>query len=203
MNHMNKKTDWELLKETADKDELKEYHAIELRNLKNRQMFYASTPPEKRSDMMRNNVEVRKKARAILKNEDALNKFMYAKDFDSYEKQINPKHFEKIADNLKKPMNHTSSKVQSVNPERSQEENILDYLNKERRGLDTIVYFNEADKKKGDQIKKEAVEFGDPETWNKHVDQYLEDTYKGIGSMETPNPITVDAVKNLKDPLDD
>ena len=52
--------------------------------------------------MMKTNLEVRKEAQKILKTYEATNDFMYAKSWDTYEKKINPKYFEKISDNLKR-----------------------------------------------------------------------------------------------------
>jgi len=166
---------WEAMKKTSDQEELKELQNIELKHLKEKQMFFSSTPPEKRKDTMRNNINVRKEVTKILKTYDAVNDFMYARDWDSYQKKVSP--------------------TVQLKPQPKLEDNI----NKDRKGLDTIVYYNQEDKVKADQIKKEAVEFGDPSTWDKHVNQFIDDAYKGIGSMETPNNITKEAFDNLKD----
>lgn len=183
-------SDWENLKKVADKKELKELNDIELKNLKNQQMFYADTPPEKRRDMMKTNVEVRKKAKKILTNEDALNKFMYARSWEAYAMPMT-----NAFNNVQKKAKQQPTKVENSE--------LGNDINKDRSGLDTIVYYNEGDKQKADQVKKEAVEFGDPSTWDKHVDQFLEDSYKGIGSIETPNQVTKNAVRELKDIIDD
>ena len=165
---------WELMKKTADQDELRELQNIELKHLKEKQMFFKSTPPEKRKDMMKNNMNVRKEVTKILKTYDAVNDFMYAKDWDSYQKKVKPS-------------------VQTK-PQPKLEHNI----NKDRKGLDTVVYYNHEDKIKVDQAKQEAIEFGDPSTWNMKVNQFIDDAYQGIGSMETPNKITKEAFDNLK-----
>ena len=56
-----------------DPEEYQEFVNIELENLKKQQMFYATTPVEKRPQMMKNNMQVRKEATKILKNYDDVN----------------------------------------------------------------------------------------------------------------------------------
>ena len=211
---MSKMSTWEAMKKTADKNELRELQLIELQNLKARQKFYADTPPKERRDMMKNNVEVRKLAKKILPNEDDLNKFMYARSWEAYAMPMT-NALNKVQKKAKQQL--TKKEVDYVNTENNLRNTVLvpfegnsvenaelgKDINKDRSGLDTIVYYNEGDKQKADQVKKEAVEFGDPSTWDKHVDQFLEDSYKGIGSIETPNQVTKNAVRDLKDIIDD
>ena len=203
-----KKNTWQLMNETADPDEKRELDLIALKSLKEKHKRFKDTPPEERKNMMKNNLEVRKEAQKILKTYDATNQFMYAKDFDHYLKKVNPNHFEKIHDNLKKPMTPRSSQTQSVNSGASQEEKILENINKNRKGLDTIVYYNPEDAAKPRPPKTitPTEDFKTPESEFMRVPEFIEkhmepdpDLYKGIGSVEYPNSITEDAVKKLKE----
>lgn len=181
---------WEAMKQSANKEELRELNNVELKSIKERQMFIASTPPEERRNLMKNNINVRKDAMKILKDYDAVNEFMYAKSWEAYEKKIKP--FENALNNVQKPMTSDTLKSQSVNSQLSQEEKNLEKINKNRTGLDTIVYYNE-DAIKASQMKmNEKKDFKTPEPDT--------DLNKGIGSIEYPNSITLNAVKNLKDP---
>lgn len=166
---MVKRLTFQDLKESAknDPDEYQEFVDIELENLKKQQMFYHSTPVDQRREIMKNNVNVRKEVKKLLKNEDDINKFMYAKDWESYQKKLNSKRFEKIADNLKKPMTPDTFRSQSVNPEPPQAEKNLQNINKNRKGLDTIVYYNE------DAIRASRQKMNE-----KKVPEFLEENYK-------------------------
>ncbi len=142
-----------------DPEEYQEFVNIELENLKKQQMFYATTPVEKRPQMMKNNMQVRKEATKILKNYDDVNTFMYAKSWDSYLKKAKP--FRALANNLGK-----------------------DDINKDRKGLDTVVYYNEAD------ANKPTEDFKTPESEFQRVPEFLEknmnpepDVSRGLGSI--------------------
>ena len=142
-----------------DPEQYQEFVNIELENLKKQQMFYATTPVEKRPQMMKNNMQVRKEATKILKNYDDVNTFMYAKSWDSYLKKAKP--FRALANNLGK-----------------------DDINKDRKGLDTVVYYNEAD------ANKPTEDFKTPESEFQRVPEFLEknmnpepDVSRGLGSI--------------------
>ena len=142
-----------------DPEEYQEFVNIELENLKKQQMFYATTPVEKRPQMMKNNMQVRKEASKILKNYDDVNTFMYAKSWDSYLKKAKP--FRALANNLGK-----------------------DDINKDRKGLDTVVYYNEVD------ANKPTEDFKTPESEFQRVPEFLEknmspepDISRGLGSI--------------------
>lgn len=180
---------WETMKKTANKEELRELNNVELKSLKQKQKFFHNTPPEERKNIMKHNVNVRKEAQKILPDEKSLNEFMYAKSWEAYEKRIKP--FENVLKNVQKPMTSDTLKSQSVNSQPSQEEKNLQNINKNRKGLNTIVYYNE-DAIKASQMKmNEKKDFKNPEP--------DPDLNKGIGSVEFPNAVTLNAVKNLKD----
>lgn len=180
------KTTWQLMKETGTPEEKREYALIELRHLKQRQKRFHNTPPDQRKDMMKTNLEVRKEAQKILKTYEATNEFMYAKNWDAYEKKINPKPFEQIANNLKKPIAPDTLKGQSVNSELSEKENILKNINKNRKGLDTIVYYNAEDAAKPRPPKtitpsedfRIDEDFKTPESERMRVPEFMEKHYK-------------------------
>jgi hypothetical protein len=177
---MNNKTTWDLMIETATPEEKREYALMELRHLKSRQKRFNETPPDQRKDMMKTNLEVRKAAQKILKTYEATNEFMYAKNFDVYEKKMNPKYFEKIADNLKKPIAPDTLKGQSVNSQPSEEENILKNINKDRKGLNTIVYYNAEDAAKPRPPKTitPTEDFKTPESERMRVPEFMQEHYK-------------------------
>jgi hypothetical protein len=129
---------------------------------------------------MKTNLEVRKAAQKILKTYEATNEFMYAKNFDVYEKKMNPKYFEKIADNLKKPIAPDTLKGQSVNSQPSEEENILKNINKDRKGLNTIVYYNAEDAAKPRPPKTitPTEDFKTPESERMRVPEFMQEHYK-------------------------
>ena len=129
------------MKETATPAEKREYLLMELKDLKSRQRYFKDTPPDQRKEMVKNNLEIRKEATKILKNYDDVNKFMYAKDWSSYENKINPKPFTKIADKLKN--RNTDQFKQKISE--AKEKGQLEDINKGRKGLNTIVYYNAAD----------------------------------------------------------
>ena len=174
------KTTWQLMKETGTPEEKREYELMELKHLKDQQIFFKDASPEERKNMMKNNHEVRKEAQKILKTYEATNDFMYAKSWDAYEKKINPKYFEKISDNLKKPIAPDTSKGQSVNSQPSEEENILENINKDRKGLNTIVYYNAEDAAKPRPPKTitPTEDFKTPESERMRVPEFMEKHYK-------------------------
>ncbi|MCI5054460.1 MAG: hypothetical protein MRY23_06590 [Pelagibacteraceae bacterium] len=142
------KTTWQLMKETGTPEEKREYDLMELEHLKSQQRYFKNTPPEQRKEMVKNNLEVRKAAQKILKTYEATNDFMYAKDFNHYLKKVNPKHFEKIADNLKNriPESAKENVEQFKNKiSEAREKGQLAEVNKDRKGLNTIVYYNAED----------------------------------------------------------
>ena len=203
-----KKTTWQIMNETADADEKRELDLIALKSLKDRHKRFKDTPLEERKNLMRDNLNIRKEAQKILKTYEETNKFMYAKDFDHYLKKVDPKPFEKIVDNLKKPMTSDTLKSQSVNSQPSEEEKILQNINKNRKGLDTIVYYNTEDAAKPRPPKTitPTEDFKTPESEFQRVPEFIEknmkpdpDLNKGIGSVEYPNAVTLNAVKNLKE----
>ena len=106
---MVKRLSFQDMKELSkdDPEQYQEFVNIELENLKKQQMFYATTPVEKRPQMMKNNMQVRKEATKILKNYDDVNTFMYAKSWDSYLKKARP--FKALADNLGKDKKPTTT----------------------------------------------------------------------------------------------
>lgn len=170
---MVKRLTFQDLKESSknDPDEYQEFIDIELRDLKNRQMFFATTPPDQRRDMMKNNMQVRKEATEILKNHDDVNKFMYAKSWDVYLAQHRP--LKKLADDLgKKTINHN------------------------RKGLDTVVYYNAEDAAKPRPPKKiiPTEDFKTPESERMRVPEFMEkhmkhdpDLNKGIATISHPH----------------
>jgi len=187
---MNNKTTWELMKETATPAEKREYLLMELKDLKSRQRYFKDTPPDQRKEMVKNNLEIRKEATKILKNYDDVNKFMYAKDWSSYENKINPKPFTKIADNLKN--RNTDQFKQKISEARDKGQ--LEDINKGRKGLNTIVYYNAEDAAKPRPPKKitPTEDFKTPESEFMRVPEFLEKHYKpepdpdlvkGIGSL--------------------
>ena len=191
---MNNKTTWDLMKETATPEEKREYALMELRHLKSRQKRFNETPPDQRKDMMKTNLEVRKAAQKILKTYEATNEFMYAKNFDVYEKKMNPKHFEKIADNLKNriPESAKENVDQFKNKiSEAREKGQLAEVNKDRKGLNTIVYYNAEDAaiarrhKENEQLYDTSPdnvsppeEFKTPESERMRVPEFLQKHYK-------------------------
>ena len=178
------------MKETATPAEKREYLLMELKDLKSRQRYFKDTPPDQRKEMVKNNLEIRKEATKILKNYDDVNKFMYAKDWSSYENKINPKPFTKIADNLKN--RNTDQFKQKISEARDKGQ--LEDINKGRKGLNTIVYYNAEDAAKPRPPKKitPTEDFKTPESEFMRVPEFLEKHYKpepdpdlvkGIGSL--------------------
>jgi len=112
-------TDWQLLKATASPSEMEELIEIELKSIKDKQMFHGSTPADQRNLIMKTNRELRKKAKKILKGDEQLtHRFMVSKTMDDFLSKI------------KKPK--TQIKPETNSPV-------------ENRGLDTIVYKGDPD----------------------------------------------------------
>lgn len=171
---MVKRLTFQDLKDSAinDPEEYQEFVNIELENLKKQQMFYATTPVEKRPQMMKNNMQVRKEATKILKNYDDVNTFMYAKSWDSYLKKAKP--FRALANNLGKDKKPTTT----------------------AKGLDTVVYYNEADanKPKPPKTITPTEDFKTPESEFQRVPEFMEknmkpdpDLNKGIATILHPH----------------
>jgi len=170
---MNRRLTFQDMKELSkdDPEQYQEFVDIELENLKKQQMFYATTPVDQRPQMMKNNMQVRKEATKILKNYDGVNTFMYAKSWDSYLKKAKP--FRALANNLGK-----------------------DDINKDRKGLDTVVYYNEADanKPKPPKTITPTEDFKTPESEFQRVPEFMEknmkpdpDLNKGIATILHPH----------------
>ena len=175
---------WDAMKMSASPSEMRELNRIELESLKNRQMFHSSTPVEERKNIMKNNRELRKEAKKILKDENLTHRFMTSKTVEEFENKT------------KIPMTRDTSRDDFVNPGVSQEG-----INEptEVKGLDTVVYKGDPDP------TPESTQMRVPEfienymTQNKYIkDDIIADDSFGIGSVEQPNEITLDAVKNLK-----
>ena len=178
---------WDAMKMSATPSEMKELNRIELESLKNRQMFYGSTPAEERKNIMKNNRELRKEAKKILKDEAEVKKFMETTNFDEY------------LNITKKPMTPSTPEPRFVSPEASMEEKNSPV---EVKGLDTVVYRGPPDK----DVTPESEFMRVPEfietymKQNKYIkdDIIADDLYGGIGSVESPNALTIDKVKELK-----
>ena len=176
---------WDAMKATASPSEMRELNEIELKSLKDRQMFYKTTPAEERKNIMKNNRELRKKAKQILKAEDEVKRFMETTNFDEY------LNISKI------PMTRDTLKDDFVNSGVSQEEKNQPV---EVKGLDTVVYKGDPDP------TPESTQLRVPEfietymTQNKYMkgDDIISDEDFGVGSVEKPTGATLDAIRGLK-----
>ena len=121
---------WDAMKMSASPSEMKELNRIELESLKNRQMFHSSTPVEERKNIMKNNRELRKEAKKILKDENLTHRFMTSKTVDEFENKT------------KIPMTRDTLEPSFESPEASME---LKNSATEVRGLDTVVYQGKPD----------------------------------------------------------
>jgi hypothetical protein len=169
-------TDWDLLKAAADTPaEIKELNNIELENLKSKQMFHSSTPAEERKLIMKNNRDLRKKAKKILRDEAEVKRFMESTNFDEY------------LNITKRP------KLYEVGPLASPE---IKNDPVPAQGLDTIIYKGPPDK----DVTPESEFMRVPEfieTYMKKSDVIADDSF-GIGSVEKPNDTTLEAIRDLK-----
>ena len=173
------------MKMSASPSEMRELNRIELESLKNKQMFYKTTPAEERKNIMKNNRELRKKAKQILKAEDEVKRFMETTNFDEY------LNISKI------PMTRDTLKDDFVNSGVSQEEKNQPV---EVKGLDTVVYKGDPDP------TPESTQLRVPEfietymTQNKYMkgDDIISDEDFGVGSVEKPTGATLDAIRGLK-----
>jgi len=186
------KTTWDAMRETADAAELRELNEIALKSLKEKQMFNKTTPPEERKNLMRNNIQVRKEAKKILKDDAELSKFMAAPSWDHYKPT-----FEGALNNVIKSVPPTAAANvkqfgQAIADAR--EKGQLENINKGRTGLNTIVYYNAEDAAKPRPPKKitPTEDFKTPESEFMRVPEFLEKHYKpepdpdlvkGIGSL--------------------
>ena len=177
-------TTWDAMKMSASPSEMRELNRIELESLKNKQMFYKTTPAEERKNIMKNNRELRKEAKKILKDEAEVKRFMETTNFDEY---LNV---------TKKPMTPSTPEPSFVNSGVSQEEKNQPV---EVKGLDTVVYRGDPDP------TPESTQMRVPEfietymTQNKYMkDDIIADDSFGIGSAEKPTKATLNAVKDLK-----
>ena len=116
---------------SASPSEMRELNRIELESLKKKQMFYGSTPAEERKNIMKNNRELRKEAKKILKDENLTHSFMTSKTVEEFENKT------------KIPMTRDTSDPSFVSPEASMEEKNSPT---EVKGLDTVVYKGPPDK---------------------------------------------------------
>ena len=176
---------WDAMKATASPAEMRELNEIELKSLKDTQMFYKTTPAEERKNIMKNNRELRKKAKQILKAEDEVKRFMETTNFDEY------LSISKI------PMTRDTLDPSFVSPEASME---LKNSPTEVKGLDTVVYKGDPDPTP-ESTRMRVPEFIETYmTQNKYIkdDIIADDLYGGIGSVEKPNSLTIDTVKTLK-----
>ena len=122
---------WDAMKMSASPSEMRELNRIELESLKKKQMFYGSTPAEERKNIMKNNRELRKEAKKILKDENLTHRFMTSKTVDEFERKT------------KIPMTPDTLEPSFVNSGVSEEEKNQPV---EVRGLDTVVYQGKPDK---------------------------------------------------------
>ena len=106
------------------------------------------------------------------------------------------KTVDEFENKTKIPMTRDTSRDDFVNPGVSEEEKNQPV---EVKGLDTVVYKGDPDP------TPESTQMRVPEfienymTQNKYIkDDIIADDSFGIGSVEQPNEITLDAVKNLK-----
>jgi len=222
-------TYWKEIYESMTPEERKEWDEKELRELKNKQLFFGKTPGTfqkidgsvvSKKDMtmplIQNNAHVRKEARRILKSEDAVNKFMYARNIEKYFNN----HFAAIADKL------TGKEAPKISVPKTAQKNVNEFVNKletdrAKRGLDTVVYQGEPDPNYKKEIKPtnnefklseeeqyafdqeekrlsglndilkvdDNVQFGDPSTWDMKVPEFMQKEFK-----PEPDP---DLVKGL------
>ena len=176
---------WDAMKATASPGEMRELNRIELESLKNRQMFHSSTPAEERKNIMKNNRELRKEAKKILKDENLTHRFMTSKTVDEFENKT------------KIPMTRDTSRDDFVNPGVSEEEKNQPV---EVKGLDTVVYKGDPDP------TPESTQMRVPEfienymTQNKYMKggDIISDEGFGVGSVEKPTEATLNAIKDLK-----
>jgi len=122
---------WDAMKMSASPSEMRELNEIELKSLKNKQMFHSSTPAEERKNIMKNNAKLRKEAKKILKDENLTHRFMTSKTVDEFERKT------------KIPMTRSTPEPSFVNSGVSEEEKNQPV---EVRGLDTVVYQGKPDK---------------------------------------------------------
>jgi hypothetical protein len=159
------------MKMSASPSEMRELNRIELESLKNKQMFYGSTPAEERKNIMKNNRELRKEAKKILRDEAEVKRFMETRNFDEY---LNV---------TKKPMTRDTLEEEINSPT-------------EVRGLDTVVYKGPPDK----DVTPESEFMRVPqfiETHMKKSDIISDDSF-GIGSADKPTTTTLEAIRDLK-----
>ena len=176
---------WDAMKMSASPEEMRELNEIELKSLKDRQMFHSSTPAEERKNIMKNNRELRKEAKKILKAEDEVKRFMETTNFDEY------LNISKI------PMTRDTLEPSFESPEPSMG---LKNSPVEVRGLDTIVYKGDPDP------TPESTQMRVPEfienymTQNKYMKggDIISDEGFGVGSVEKPTEATLDAIRGLK-----
>jgi len=211
-------TYWKEIYQSMTPEERKEWDEKELRDLKNKQLFFSSTPgtfqkidgtkvgiKDVAMPLTKNNAEVRKEARRILKSEDAVNKFMYARNIEKYFKN----DFTAIADKL------TGREAPKISVPNLAQKNIDEFQNKLetdkiKRGLDTVVYQGEPDpnykkefKPSNDEFKlseeeqfafdqeekrlsglsdilqvDDNVQYGDPSTWDMKVPDFMQKNFK-------------------------
>ena len=174
-------TDWDLLKAAADTPaEIKELNNIELENLKSKQMFHSSTPAEERKLIMKNNRDLRKKAKKILRDEAEVKRFMETTNFDEY------------LNITKRP------KLNEVGPLAPPE---IKNDPVPAQGLDTVVYKGPPDKDATPESEFMRVpEFIETYmTQNKYIkDDIIADDSFGIGSADKPTTTTLGAIRDLK-----
>jgi|TARA_S200002703_G_scaffold38950_3_gene34148 hypothetical protein len=121
---------WDAMKATASPSEMRELNEIELKSLKDKQMFHSSTPVELRKEIMKNNRELRKEVKKILKDEHLTHRFMTSKTIEEFQNKT------------KIPMTRSTPEPSFVNSGVSEEG-----INQptEVKGLDTVVYQGKPD----------------------------------------------------------
>ena len=170
---------------SASPEEMRELNEIELKSLKDRQMFHSSTPAEERKNIMKNNRELRKEAKKILKAEDEVKRFMETTNFDEY------LNISKI------PMTRDTSRDDFVNRGVSEEEKNQPT---EAKGLDTIIYKGDPDPTP-ERTQMRVPDFIENYmTQNKYMKggDIISDEGFGVGSVEKPTEATLDAIRGLK-----
>ena len=121
---------WDAMKATASPSEMRELNEIELKSLKDKQMFHSSTPVELRKEIMNNNRKLRKEVKKILKDEHLTHRFMTSKTVEEFQNKT------------KIPMTRDALEPIFESPEASME---LKNSPTDVMGLDTVVYQGKPD----------------------------------------------------------
>lgn len=175
---------------------------------------------------MQENMKVRKAAAKLLNKED-LEKFMRIRSVEQFNRSIRPaesiidhglgKENPAVRDKIEVPQ--LTPKIRDyIKTEESLNNTVLEpfegrsvdaaeigkNINKDRKGLDTIIYFNKQDhaaslgkeKKLTPTEDFKKPEFGSPETWDMKVDDYVKEYHSDQKNFEKKEP-AADGAKGL------